>query len=93
MDGGVLAETYSNIVFSCVSVRYIDTPVIIPVQRIVEVPVPVDAMFNSVLMDAYISGMEPPVQKCTQVCGAKAPAPIAKPLFRMTDERLRQVLQ
>lgn len=38
--------------------RYVEIPVAVQVTRCIEKPVPIDAMFNSVIMDAYFTEPE-----------------------------------
>lgn len=71
-----------------IMVRYVEVPVPIPVTRIIEKPVPADAMFNSVIMDAYMSGQAPTINKCTQMCNIQ---PQLTQTPKMSDKELKDV--
>lgn len=69
-----------------IEAKYYEVPVPIPVRRIVEKPVPVDAMFNSVIMDSYMNGQMPIAASCIQSCGGSAQR---IPKTKMTEMELQ----
>lgn len=69
--------------------RYVELPVAIPVKRLIEKPVPADAMTNSIIMDAYTREAPLLINRCTQQCGPVSAQTI--PASKMNEQELQQV--